>query len=101
MTRSHGDGRRMTVEEAVERRARMIRSYGSIDGVAAAVRAIHRGRRPLWPSRLWTKSRCYQLVLGGVPGCMGAHAAEDVAPHPWGGRFIVPMCKVCREFARG
>ncbi len=85
---SYGDGRHMTIKEAVERRARMIRFHGSLE---AAYRHGHpyitadQGRNEM--SRAWNSWFCrLQLESGNgfectdwVFGAADTHGAEDVA----------------------
>lgn len=102
--KSHGDGRRMTVGEAVTRRARMIRVHGSLrkawqHGVRTAIKwiearedtavTIRRGRG-------WTMWRCVGVVdRHRCPReCFDAGDVALVQGQP------APMCSQCRAAQR-
>jgi len=95
--RSYGNGRRMTVAEAIERRARMIRFHGSL------VNAWHHGRRyrQRIPSfvREVLDSRHLQDRRWSEPACFHcnrpAEATNDVSN---AGELIAPLscCQACR-----
>jgi hypothetical protein len=106
--RSHGDGRRMTVAEAVERRARMIRFHGSLE------KAYQHGHQHVVTDpecnempRAWSSWFCHLQLERERDGfeCDGsALAVDDViedtmmfenGPH----RCIVSACPACRGAA--
>ena len=87
-SRSHGDGRRMTVDEAVRRRARIIRVHGSLDGIA------YRSDQ----DRRWAAVNCQAILHveddGEIFRCLNdALGAEDV-DRLYG--IPVAMCARCR-----
>ena len=85
--KSHGDGRRMTVEEAVERRSRMIRVHGSLRKAwqhgARTINAMEFGQADELrgnAARWWNGWRCTATVGTNQRRCFAvADAAEDVA----------------------
>lgn len=104
-TRSHGDGRRMTLSEAVERRARMIRFHGSLE--RAREHGLRTGRlirnsdttRLPRQQRDWVKTGCVDR-LNLRARIHIAEGADDVVE--WAGRggpVILPACPACRGAA--
>lgn len=96
--RSHGDGRRMTLAEAIERRARMIRVHGSLEeahdhGYGPAVHED--GDEPQdrdW--NCWSCVPCWENDRGDEP--VDAVAPEDVGLLDG---IPVAMCSRCRGAA--
>lgn len=92
-SRSHGDGRRMTLAEAIERRRRMAARFGSVD------LALNRGaeRAFLRPGggrighrnhdRRWASDFCH------VDGCEADAGTDDVV---LADGVPVPMCSTCQ-----
>lgn len=92
--RSHGDGRRMTVAEAVERRARMIRVHGGLERAfdhagQAAVAQLGCGVYKTTDARAWAGWQCSSWACFEP-----ADGADDVSPDDRG--VLVPMCARCR-----
>jgi hypothetical protein len=86
---SCGDGRRMTIKEAVERRARMIRFHGSLE------LAFRHGRgADALMRRDWNEWTCR---IGRLGVCQGdAIASSDVA---WIDNRVTAACPACRSAA--
>lgn len=90
--KSHGDGRRMTLAEVIERRRRMIRVHGSLRSAALFnTLGQHGSRRVHQVDRRWSLdlcSGCAQFV---------AVAADDVAMRDG---VALAMCPSCRAVAQ-
>jgi hypothetical protein len=101
--RSHGDGRRMSVVEAVERRARMIRFHGSLEaayqhGHQHVATDPERNEMP----RAWSSWFCHLQLEQESDGveCTGdASEADDVEPDTADSGCIVSVCPACRGVA--
>jgi hypothetical protein len=94
--RSHGDGRRMAIGEAVERRARTIRFHGSLE--AACDNGMFSHPESSIPNdampRAWNGWTCH--FKDDQEECFGdAAEAEDVDVDR-GEKCIVPCCVNCR-----
>lgn len=93
---SYGDGRYMTVEEAVERRRRIIARWGSLRA-AQRRRGNRRNQERRRRTRLWAGSVCW-----GVGCYRDADAPEDViVVQRVDGTASQPhaMCRYCRGVA--
>ena len=94
-TQSYGDGRRMTIKEAVKRRARMIQFHGSLkdanDHANEPKDKLGIGQCQ-W-CRWWSSQTCYYCEVFG-----NAKLAEDVAmADPDDDVGVVACCTLCRE----
>jgi hypothetical protein len=94
MRSSHGNGSRMSVAEARERRARMIRFHGSLEN------AHERGGASLFcyqpTGREWNAWECCVCWSRGLE--VDASAAPDVAVFEG---EVVAMCSECRRSRGG
>jgi hypothetical protein len=96
---SHGDGRHMTVAEAIERRTRMIRFHGSLDLAQSHgdETLLLRGHSSDSPSRHWSWNVCLMLTSSGDRIC--ANVADDPEDVAVVDGQIVPVCPTCRGVA--
>jgi hypothetical protein len=92
-TRSYGDGRHMSVAEAVERRTRMIRFHGSLEA------AVEHGTANAEPSgdmsRFWTSWVC--LNPDDSEDCTHDASNPEDCAKPLD--YVVAVCPVCRGAA--
>jgi hypothetical protein len=94
-TRSHGDGRRMSLAEAVERRARVIRFWGTMRYAYEEAHRVYGG--PERQGRNWGFWLC-MMSRNGVPFGCGRRAPKAADVTMLDGECVA-ACPACRGAA--
>jgi hypothetical protein len=98
MKRSHGDGRRMTVAEAIERRARMIRFHGSVENAWYHGQETAREQSGAdvldWTTRTWVIGTCARDSEDCTRAAPNAEDCENTEG------YVTTVCSTCRRVGR-